>query len=200
MSKAAIAAMVLAASLAGTRVPAGEHPGEHPGSGAEHPGTGASAKALSFTSKEIKEAMTAHIKDIEKKQGGVCSIRDDVEGKDWTLKFVKLHDPVRVIDGKTAFACADFVAMAGKRKTKTKLDLDFWLEPDASGALKVVATKIHKVNGKPRFTYDGNKLVAVKDDGSCELPLGTAARGAEHPGQGAEHPGSGAEHPGSGAK
>lgn len=197
---AAAAAIGLAGAAHEAR--AGEHPGtaaEHPGTSAEHPGSsagnkegsaaaGTAMKTKAFSAKEIKAAMIAEINADEAKMGGVCTIRDDKEAKDWTLKFVKLHDPVRVIDGKTAFACADFVEMAGGKKTNNKLDLDFWLEPDATGKLQVVATKIHKVNGTPRYTYEKNKLVEVKSGKTAELCVPAAESGGTSP---VKHEGSG---------
>ncbi len=182
--------------------PGKEHPGkhakEHPGE--EHPGT----KAKAFTGNEIKAAMTAHIEALQKSGGGTHSMHDDELNKDWTLKFVKIHDPVRMIDDKTYFACTDFKSTT----SDDVLDLDFWLEPSGD-ALKVTATKIHKVNGKPRFTYEGNKLVKVKAgkrvskerlavlEGSAMEEGGKEHPGKEHPGKehpGKEHPGE--EHPG----
>ena len=92
--------------------------GEHPGSGTEHPGSAADVKGRKFTAKEIKAAMIAHIKAAGKANKGLLIVHDDVEKADRSLKFVKLHDPVRVIDGKTAFACADFTEMVNGKKSK----------------------------------------------------------------------------------
>lgn len=168
--------------------PGHEHPGEHPGhegSGTEHPG-----KAITAT--DIKAAMMTHIEKKTKNQKPFV-IKDKKLKKTWRLNFVKIHDPVRMIDDKTYFACTDFKSTS----SSDVLDLDFWLVPTSSGKLKVVEEKIHKVNGKPRFTYEGNKLVVIPEKAAHhEHP------GKEHPGKegsGTEHPGkkkSGKEHPG----
>lgn len=171
--------MLLSAALL-TLAPLGATAAEHPGMPASDTGA---VKTKAFTAKQIKDAMRDHIKATEAAMNGVCTVHDDVLNKDWSVKFVKIHDPVRVIkEGKTAFACTDFVEIKGGKKTKNLLDVDFWLEPDAQGTLQVVATKIHKVNGRARFTYDDMKPVEMKGSAPAALCIPTAGGGVEHPG------------------
>lgn len=145
-----------------------EHPGdeasgsEHPGD--EHPGDEAESKD-SYSAADIKEAMKSHI-DSETGDDGIFTIEDSKEGKELSLKFVKIHDPVRRVEGKGYFACTDFHVDGEKKKV---YDLDFWLNPK-DGELKVTKTKIHKHpvkkdgewTKKARFTYKDDEPVKVE--------------------------------------
>jgi hypothetical protein len=147
---------------------AGEHPGEeHAGKPAkkEQPGEEhAGSKATSFNAAQIKEAMNVHIR--EKTKNGVFTISDPMIGENLKLKFVKIHDPVRKIEGKGYFACTDFEVIGEKDKL---YDLDFWLNPK-DGKLAVTDTKIHKhplkKDGtwakKERYTFINDKPVVIK--------------------------------------
>ena len=127
---------------------------EHPGtSTTEHPG-----KAI--TADFVKKSIEQHVKDQAKSTGGVFIIRDEKLGKDWRLKLAKVHDPIRTFkkDGKTIyFTCSDFESLDGK----DVLDIDFWMVPDGK-KMKVIDTKIHKLNGKPRFAYEGIEAIPIK--------------------------------------
>ncbi len=126
---------------------------EHPGEPAEHPGKEITAD---FVKKSIKD----HINAQSKANKGVFIIHDDKLNKDWHLKLSKIHDPVRSFekDGKTIyFTCTDFKSVDGN----DVLDIDFWLVPKGN-KLKVIDTKIHKVNGEPRYSYEGTEIKEIK--------------------------------------
>lgn len=154
----AVLAVALFLVIGGAFAPgvADEHPGEHPGS-----------EAKEFTASEIKKAMMDHINKGTKAGGGVFKLKDAGDGgKELSLKFAQIHDPVRKIAGKGYFACIDFQVSGG---AKDQLyDIDFWLEPK-DGKLVVTETKVHKVpvkNGgtwakKERYNFDGDKPVVV---------------------------------------
>jgi hypothetical protein len=155
----------MSAVLAAGISTAAEHPGgpvekpkaEHPGKAvektkAEHPGKPVTAK---FVKKSIKE----HVKAQSKATGNFV-IHDDKLNKDWKLKLDKIHDPVRMFekDGKTIyFTCSDFKSTEGK----DVIDIDFWMVPKGD-KLEVIDTKIHKVNGEPRYTYEGTEIKEIK--------------------------------------
>ena len=72
------------------------------------------------------------------------------KGKLRVLQLVRVHERV----GKTGdyyYSCTDMKDAT----TGDELDLDFDVS-DTGGILKVVAVRIHKDNGKPRYTYDAN--------------------------------------------
>ncbi len=145
-----------------------EHAGQEHG-GTEHAGTEHAGQehggqaAQSYTAAEIKGAMNAHISSRE--VNGIFNIHDDKTGEDLELKFVKIHDPVRKIEGKGYFACTDFevVGQAGKL-----YDLDFWLNPE-NGTLKITEEKIHKNpirkgdgwEKKARYTFVNDEPVEI---------------------------------------
>ncbi len=148
-----------------------EHAGKEHAEGAEHKDHAATEhagdEAHVFTAKEIKVAMNAHIKAQMEAGKGDFLITDKMKAKDLTLEFVKIHDPVRIIEGKGYFACTDFHP---KGAAADKLyDLDFWLNVN-EGKLKVTDTKIHKHpkkeggkwTKKARYTFKDDKPVEVK--------------------------------------
>jgi hypothetical protein len=147
-------AFIVAAALAAIPFGSIGSAAEHGGSPVvEHPG-----KAV--TAKEVKNAIKDHIKTAARMNNGDFVIRDDKLNKEWRLKLDKVHDPVRQFkkDGQTVyFACSDFKASEGK----DVLDIDFWMV-EKGGKLEVIDTRIHKVNGEPRFTYEGTEIKEVR--------------------------------------
>ena len=135
---------------------ASEHPGkavEHPGKAVEHPG-----KAV--TADFVKKSIRDHVEAQAELHRGIFMIRDEELNKNWRLKLVKIHDPVRMFekDGQTIyFACSDFQSI----DSDDVLDIDFWMVLDRD-KLKVIDTKIHKLNGKPRFTYEGTEIKPIE--------------------------------------
>jgi hypothetical protein len=133
---------------------------EHPGGSVEHPGAKVEQKGKAITANVVKKAIEDHAKAISKAHGGVFMLRDDKLNKNWQLKFVKVHDPVRTFqkDGQTIyFACSDFKSV----DDKDLLDIDFWMVPKGD-KLEVTDTKIHKVNGEARYTYEGIQIKEIK--------------------------------------
>ncbi len=121
--------------------------------------------AQKFYAEDIKEAMLAHIA-AQVDADGVFHLRDDRTGEMLALKFVKIHDPVRRIDGNTYFACTDFHLASDPRKV---YDLDFWMNP-RDGQLRIYAAKVHKeprwslLYGwykQPRYTFVNDRVVSL---------------------------------------
>lgn len=137
---------------------------EHPGSGVsgsrEHPGAKVEQKGKAITADVVKKAIQDHVDGMSKAHGGLFMIHDDKLDKNWQLKFVKVHDPVRTFqkEGQAVyFACSDFKSADGK----DLLDIDFWMVPKGD-KLEVIDTKIHKVNGEQRYTYEGTQIKEIK--------------------------------------
>ena len=145
--KQLLTALALTIFLAAGVCLAAEHPV------AEHPGKAITAGA-------VKKSIKEHVQAVSKAANGIFVITDDKLNKEWRLKLDKIHDPVRQFekDGKTVyFACSDFKSV----DSKDLLDIDFWMV-DKGGKLAVIDTSIHKVNGEPRFTYEGTEVKEVK--------------------------------------
>ncbi|RPJ08089.1 MAG: hypothetical protein EHM36_05930 [Deltaproteobacteria bacterium] len=149
-------------------VSSAEHPGapvekpkstiEHPGKAIEQPKQEHPGKAI--TADFVKKAIEQYVHAKAKLSDGVFLVRDDKLNKDWRLKLVKVHDPVRMFekDGMTIyFACSDFKSTEGN----DVLDLDFWMVPKGN-TLEVIDTKVHKVNGEPRYGYEGINIKEIK--------------------------------------
>jgi hypothetical protein len=149
-----LGALIIAAALAAVPLAGIGSASEHGGNPlAEHPG-----KAV--TAKEVKSGIKDHVKAVSKANNGIFVIRDDKLNKEWRLKLDKVHDPVRQFEkeGKTVyFACSDFKSVEGK----DVLDIDFWMV-EKGGKLQVIDTRIHKLNGEPRFTYEGTEIKEVR--------------------------------------
>jgi len=114
---------------------------------------------------DIKQAMMDYLAD-EVDENGVYTIFDDKTGETLSLKFVKIHDPVRVINSNTYFACTDFHLVGNPDML---YDLDFWMSPK-NEVLKIYRAKIHKEPRKsliygwykqPRYTFVDDKVVEL---------------------------------------
>ncbi len=133
---------------------------EHPGTSVEHPGKAVQKKGPAITADFVKDEIKRHVEAEAKKNKGAFVIDDPELKKTWTLNLVTIHDPVRQFekDGKTIyFTCSDFKSV----DSDDVLDIDFWMVPEGNG-LKVIDTKIHKINGKPRYTYEGVEIKELK--------------------------------------
>ncbi|MBI4335453.1 MAG: hypothetical protein HY589_02235 [Candidatus Omnitrophica bacterium] len=119
-----------------------EHGGKEHG-GKEHGG----AVIMKPSDKDIQKAMTDYVKE-KSASTGTFEVYDDETGKTRKLSLVRVHERV----GKTGdyyYSCADFK----DADTGETLDLDIDIKDDA-GKLGVADVRIHKVNGKERYTYD----------------------------------------------
>lgn len=161
--------------------PAQEHPQEHPAAPAreeEHP-TDAKKKeehphehptaADEARAKEVKErfslAVEAYVETESRKSGGFFTVQDDKLNKNWKLKLVRIHKKnIAQLAKDRFFACADFSEGSNwlSRFFATTVDLDFYVRKTSRG-WEVEDVLVHKVDGKPRFTYDkNNNRVPVK--------------------------------------
>jgi hypothetical protein len=147
-----------------------EHPGEsveqggeiaeHPGEVAEHPGEEHSSAKSMLSAKDIIKGIKGHISEVTDNNNGYYPLYDSKEKKALRLKLIKVHeDRVSYIKKEDAyFACTDFITDDGK----TKYDIDFWMK-DKGGKLEVYQKKIHKKDGKPRFTYRDDEIVPIEE-------------------------------------
>lgn len=130
--------------------------------------TAETAAPRTFYVEEIKAATRAYIEQ-RSDADGVFRIHDAVTDTTLKLQFIKIHDPVRRIDGDTYFACTDFQPTDNP---DALYDLDFWLKPDAD-QLVVVDEKIHKEPRHallygwykhPRYTFVDDEIVPLYED------------------------------------
>ena len=99
------------------------------------------------TPEALRQAVRDYIGEAEKAQGAF-SVTDERTGASRTLELVRVHERV----GKTGnyyYSCTDMKDV----KTGDLLDLDFDVV-DEGGLVSVADVRIHKDNGKPRYTYD----------------------------------------------
>lgn len=99
---------------------------------------------------ELRQTIRDYIDSMEQKMGSFTVPDSKEKGKLRTLTLIRVHERV----GKTGdyyYSCTDMKDAA----SGDELDLDFDVA-DAGTALQVVAVRIHKDNGKPRYTYDAN--------------------------------------------
>lgn len=130
-----------------------------------HAASTPTATTKKFYVEDIKAAMMAYIA-AQVDATGVFHLRDDKSGEVLTLKFVKIHDPVRRIGANTYFACTDFHVLGSPDKL---YDLDFWMNPQ-SGELQIYDAKVHKeprwsfIYGwykQPRYTFVNDGIVSL---------------------------------------
>jgi hypothetical protein len=126
-------------------VGAAEHGGkEHGGATQEHGGQAVPAEP---SAEQIRQAIQSHVQGIAQAKGSF-SISDPATGTTRELELVRVHERV----GKTGglhYSCTDM----RDPKSGQLLDLDFDVKAEGN-TLRVVDQRIHKVDGKARYTYD----------------------------------------------
>jgi len=99
---------------------------------------------------QIEEGIKAYIDDQIEKNGGVFPVKDD--NHDLKMKLVRVHtEYLSNLGPKKHFACVDLVDESGD-----VYDVDFFMEGDP-GAMDVTSTTVHKLNGKPFYSWKQNK-------------------------------------------
>jgi len=101
------------------------------------------------TPEQLRQTIRDHITSQETLQGAFA-VLDERSNDMRRLSLVRVHERV----GKTGdyyYSCTDMTDV----ENGDLLDLDFDVE-DRDGQLSVVAVRIHKDDGKPRYTYDEN--------------------------------------------
>lgn len=120
-----------------------------------------SAKTEYFA-EDIKSTMLEYIRNTVNSDG-VFHMQDDKTGELLSLKFVRIHDPVRQIGSDIYFACTDFHVVGEVDKL---YDLDFWMN-NKTGELRVYQSKVHKEPRKsllygwykqPRYTFVNDEI------------------------------------------
>ena len=132
-------------------------PKEHGGIATkEHGGTAAKTPSAD----DIRAAMKQYVID-KSKATGTFDIYDPEAKTTRKLELIRVHERV----GKTGnyyYSCADFK----DTQTGQLFDLDLDVE-DKNDRLSVVDVRIHKEDGKERYTYDENdNRIPVKAEGS----------------------------------
>ncbi len=99
------------------------------------------------TPEALRQAVREYIEEAQQEKGAF-SVVDERTGAPRELELVRVHERV----GKTGnyyYSCTDMKDV----KTGDVLDLDFDVT-DEGGRVRVADVRIHKDNGKPRYTYD----------------------------------------------
>ena len=104
------------------------------------------------TNDEARAAITKYVQELTEDEGAFY-VDDEVTGETRELTLTQVRDGVGKA-GDAYYACADMK----DAKAGDALDVDFDLE-SYEKTLEVVDVRIHKVNGKERYTYDdhGNR-------------------------------------------
>ena len=126
--------------------------GEHGGSTMEHGGNSMSDNSVcpvpsSPAPSDLRGTITKYVQ-AQEKEHGAFSVMDERTHESRQLQLIRVHERVGKI-GNYYYSCTDMKDV----KTGDVLDLDFDIQ-DNNGSLDVVAVRIHKDNGKPRYTYD----------------------------------------------
>ena len=159
MTRRWVAGLTVGILAAGPLVGAAEHgvssaPSESaPSASSEHGGASATehgGQSVANTEPSpgrIRQAIRDHVTRVQKREGQF-TIKDEVTGAVRTLTLIRVHERV----GKTGelyYSCTDMRDSA----TRELLDLDFDVKND-KGKLTVIDQRIHKVDGRARYTYD----------------------------------------------
>jgi hypothetical protein len=132
-----------------------EHP-EHPTT-QEHPEK-PEAKA-SLTIEQLAQAINDYVKEDAQAKGGYFLVYDPVAKKALVLTLDRVHeDRLSGLGGGVYFACADFTSLEG-----TTYDIDVFMKESESG-LKATEVHVHKVDGKPRYTWKEEGGVWIREN------------------------------------
>lgn len=125
-----------------------EHPSEHPSEHPEHPKK-EEAKKADMTMEELSKAIKAYVANDSELKGGSFLIFDPVDKKVLQLTLAKVHEEkLASLGDGVYFACADF-----NTADKHVYDLDVFMEKDKNGNLVTTEVTVHKLDGKPRYTW-----------------------------------------------
>ncbi len=160
-----------------------EHP-EHP-KGTEHPEHPEKAAAHKLTVEELSYAVKKYVDEESAKNDGYFIVEDNT-GK-LRLKLKKIHDDrLTSLSNTLHFVCADFSAPGAGSADGTVYDIDIFMEGTDKDNLKATEVKVHKKNGKPRYTWiEENGVWKTKDASAVVSPQKEDPKKSEHP---TEHP------------
>lgn len=159
-------AITIAALIAAARLNAAEHPACPPnqpdqtqqaapqGQPAQPPGA-----APLGTRRILKTYETVVREHVKAESDEPFVAHDDKLNKEWKLKLLRVHtDRIVSLGNNRFFACSDFKSV----NSKDKLDLDFVATRSPDGTWKMEKVLIHKVNGRPRYTWnEKNEMVPL---------------------------------------
>lgn len=95
---------------------------------------------------EIEAGIKTYIDEETKRGDGYFHVKD--EDRELKMKLVRVHtEYLSNLGPKSHFACVDLADVSGD-----VFDVDFFLEGDP-GAMKVTETSVHKLNGKPFYSW-----------------------------------------------
>lgn len=99
---------------------------------------------------QIEEGIKAYIKDKTAQGDGYFHVKD--KGKEYRMKLVRVHtEYLSNLGPGRHFACVDLVDVSGD-----VYDVDFFLSGNP-GEMDVTETTVHKLNGKPFYTWKQQK-------------------------------------------
>ena len=99
---------------------------------------------------QIEDGIKAYIEDQTEKNDGIFPVKD--ENHDLKMKLVRVHtEYLSNLGPQRHFACVDLVDESGE-----VYDVDFFMEGDPGG-MDVTSTTVHKLNGKPFYSWKQNK-------------------------------------------
>jgi hypothetical protein len=122
---------------------------EHP----EHPTS--KPKSAGLTKDQLADAIEAYIQKEAAANDGNFPITDEKTGEKLQMKLERVHrERLAQVGPDQYFACVDFKSTEGKM-----YDVDFFMKGTAKDNLTFSEFMIHKVNGKPRYTWYEEKGV-----------------------------------------
>jgi hypothetical protein len=143
-------------------------------------GRGVADDSFVLSSQEIRQGIKKILEQDQKLHGGWFQIWDPRLQHSWRLKHVSVHDRVAYMDSPVArrmlaqagirpvhrsdeivyFGCNNFRSAEG-----TLVDVDVWMVRSGD-KLSPIDYQIHKVSGKPRYTFQNDEVVPVEPERS----------------------------------
>lgn len=133
-----------------------EHP-EHP-TETEHPEHPEDKTESSLTIEQLAKAINDYVTNDARAKGGYFLVYDPVAKKPIVLTLDRVHEErLSSLGGGIYFACADFTSPEG-----TTYDIDVFMKENETG-LEATEVHVHKVDGKPRYTWKEEAGVWVRE-------------------------------------
>jgi hypothetical protein len=104
------------------------------------------------TSEGLGDAAEKFIEKSKKESAGKFIVFDHVTETQYDMKLISIHDSkVHKIDADKYFVCVDVMDEKG-----VKYDVDIFIQGSTNDKLTVYEMKIHKANGKVRYSWVTN--------------------------------------------
>jgi hypothetical protein len=108
---------------------------------------------------QLAQAIQGYVAEDVRAKGGYFLVFDPITKQPLALTLDRVHEErLSGLGGGVYFACADFTSLDGK-----VYDVDVFMKEGKAG-LEPTEVHVHKVDGKPRYTWREAGGIWVRDE------------------------------------